>query len=290
VDRPYTPLTPGPWRTAYSDTRSAYTITSTTCFRQIAWIRGDSEENRLGEAEANAQLIANAPKLARVLEKIVDDYERFRPGTPRSEEVIDAWSRSVSMARSAILSAFGEEHDEALADLEQQTIAPPQTENAATASATSRVLAGFRRRVAQLSGGLRWSGLYGLARASVPPAIFWLGRRLRPLGRIIARMSGPYGRRAGAWVAAGALRLWIMVGLWRARRHCRESLTHRDLIAFCRAGLRWLRLAAIDGHRRARPALDWFGRAFRGVLSAEASGTQRDPIFVGGGTPLAGRA
>ena len=74
------PRTPGPWKPPYSEIRSAYVVVSQSCLRNVAWIRADSDQSRLGEAEANAHVIANAPHLIQVLEGIVRQHVSNRRG------------------------------------------------------------------------------------------------------------------------------------------------------------------------------------------------------------------
>ena len=97
--------TPGPWQAQYSAIRSAYSIASVSCARQVAWISGDSEAQRLGEAEANASLIAKTPELITTLAAIVETQKALGPDAdPRTKAAASMSAKSPGPCAGSISS------------------------------------------------------------------------------------------------------------------------------------------------------------------------------------------
>jgi hypothetical protein len=72
-----------------------------SCGRQVAWISGDSEAQRLGEAEANAHLIARTPELVTTLAAIVETQKAIGPDAdPRTKAA--AWDQCAEIVRAVL--------------------------------------------------------------------------------------------------------------------------------------------------------------------------------------------
>ena len=95
--------TPGPW-TIYKTQTGALSINKTSKV-PIAMVGGSSWHLGQAIAGANARLIAAAPDLLALAERIAPQEPMWFPGNPQLEALINGW---IMTARAAITKAKGE--------------------------------------------------------------------------------------------------------------------------------------------------------------------------------------
>jgi hypothetical protein len=84
--------TPGPWYMEAEAYDSHYQISDDCCttIAQVEAWDGDNDKEVMGQAKANARLIAAAPELLRVLENLADQADEDCPQENRSRHFADA--------------------------------------------------------------------------------------------------------------------------------------------------------------------------------------------------------